>query len=105
MAEENLENEQVGDDTSGVKWAWIVIFIVTCFATVMIERETFTYALGHSCATLVAGFIASPILYLILKKFLKIKWMWYHWFNIATSVGFGLDILRWIIVPMARNIQ
>ena len=105
MTEENLENKNTVDDKSGIKWAWIVIFIVSCFATVMIESETFTYAIGHSCASLVAGFIASPVLYLILKNFLKIKWMWYHWFNIAASVGFGLDVLRWVLVPMARNMQ
>ena len=105
MTENNSENESPVDDKSGIKWAWIVIFIVSCFATVMIERESFTYAAGHSCASLVAGFIASPVLYLILKNFLKIKWMWYHWFNIAASVGFGLNALRWILVPIAKNIQ
>lgn len=105
MTEEKLENEQTVDDTSGIKWAWIVIFIVSCFAIVMIERESFTYAIGNSCASLVAGFIASPVLYLILKNFIKTKWMWYHWFNLAASVGFGLNVLRWILVPIAGNIQ
>jgi hypothetical protein len=71
----------------------------------MFERETLTYALGHSVGFLVAGFIASPVFYLILKSFLKIKWMWYHWFNMATSIGFGLDIFRLVVASMVKNIQ
>jgi hypothetical protein len=105
MTEETTnENQLSQQDNSGVKWAWIVIFLVTSLATTMFEGENLTYGFGHACGAFVIGLIISPIGYLILKKFIKIKWMWYHWFNIAASIGFGLDVLRWILVPMARGL-
>lgn len=105
MNEEIIEdNQQQIENKFGIKWAWIVVLFATIISTVMFDNETFTYALGHTLGVVVIGFIVSPIVYFILKKFIKTKWNWYYWFNIATTVGFLLNILMWIIIPLARGV-
>ena len=95
-------NEKIIEDKFGIKWAWIGVIFVTVISTIMFDKETFTYALGHTLGLLVIGFIVSSIVYFILKIFFKKKWTWHHWFNIATCVGFLLNILRWIIIPLVK---
>ncbi len=90
-------------DDSGIRWAWVVIFVVTVLSNLMMERESFTYSLGHAVAGTTIGFVLSPIAFFVIKGFSKFRWMWYHWFNIATSIGFVADFLRWIIVPYAKS--
>jgi hypothetical protein len=100
LQEPNSENI---NDESGIKWAWAVIFVVMTLTNLIVEHDTPIYHLGHSIAATTIGFVCSPLVFLVMKRFSKFRWMWYHWFNIATSAGFGLDILRWIIVHLAKS--
>jgi hypothetical protein len=77
-----------------IKWTWLIIITFIIFVKVMIFGEHFAYAIGDSSADLAVGFFVSPVIFILLKKLLNIKWAWYHWLNITAYTGFGLFMLK-----------
>jgi hypothetical protein len=86
-----------------VRWAWVVVLVITPIATVMFEHESFNYALGSTIGGIVFGFLLSPIIWLVSKPFVKFTWCWYHWFNSAAFTGLVLKIGYWVIVPIVKS--
>ena len=105
MTEINNKDMDNKNESNFIKWAWLIIFAASCLGTVIIKGESLSYALGLCGAAFIVGFALSPVAYVIMKIFTKIKWVWYHWFNAASTIGFTTVVLQWIVSQMVDNLN
>ena len=98
----DLPKEETGSVEA--RWAWAVAIVVTIFATIMFERESFMGALGNATGGVTFGFLLSPVWWGFSRLFVKFKWRWYHWFNSAAFTALVLKILSWVLVPLAQTL-
>lgn len=97
----DLPKEETGSVEA--RWAWAVAIGVNIIAIIMFERESFMGALGNTMASVTLGLLLSPVMWLISRPLIKVKWRWYHWFNVAAFTAVVLKILYWALVPLAQS--